>query len=105
MEKLYTSKTFLKMADGRMHIPHPTPLDPPVAISYRNHQKSRAYLAWHKAPLPPLNTTLNTPKYAKYDAVKSKKDILVLRCPVTKYKVFGLICDRSLYFCKRRRAA
>ena len=28
MEKLdrLTSKTFLKMADGRMHTPHPTPL-------------------------------------------------------------------------------
>ena len=24
MKKLYTSKTFLKMASGRMHIPHPT---------------------------------------------------------------------------------
>ena len=29
MEKLLTSKTFLKMAGGRMHTPHPTPLDPP----------------------------------------------------------------------------
>ena len=34
MEKLYTSKTFLKMAGGRIHTPHPTPLDPPLAISY-----------------------------------------------------------------------
>ena len=25
MKKLYTSKTFLKMAGGRMHTPHPTP--------------------------------------------------------------------------------
>ena len=25
MEKLYTSKAFLKMAGGRMHTPHPTP--------------------------------------------------------------------------------
>ena len=25
MEKLYLSKTFLKMAGGRMHTPHPTP--------------------------------------------------------------------------------
>ena len=31
MKKLYTSKTFLKMAGGRMHNPHPTPLDPPLA--------------------------------------------------------------------------
>ena len=52
MEKLYrpSSKTFLKMADGRMHNPHPTPLDPPLAISYRNHQKSLAYFS-HLAPL------------------------------------------------------
>ena len=46
MEKLYTSKTFLKMTDGRMHTPHPTPLD----MSYRNHQKSPAYFS-HLAPL------------------------------------------------------
>ena len=45
MEKFYTSKTFLKMADGRMHIPHPTPLDSPLAISYRNHQKNLAYFS------------------------------------------------------------
>ena len=25
MEKLYASKTILKMAGGRMHTPHPTP--------------------------------------------------------------------------------
>ena len=49
MKKLYTTKTFLKMAGGRMHIPHPTPLGPPLAISYRNHQKSLAYLN-HLAP-------------------------------------------------------
>ena len=50
MEKLYTSKTCLKMAGGRMHTPHPTPLDPPLAISYRNHYKSMAYFS-HLAPL------------------------------------------------------
>ena len=49
MEKLYTSKTCLKMA-GRMHTPHPTLLDPPLAISYRNHYKSMAYFS-HLAPL------------------------------------------------------
>ena len=42
MEKLHTLKTFLKMAGGRMRTPHPTPLDPPLAISYRNYQKSLA---------------------------------------------------------------
>ena len=50
MEKLYTSKTCLKMAGGRMHTPHPTPLDPPLAISYGNHQKGMAYFS-HLAPL------------------------------------------------------
>ena len=50
MEKLYTSKTLLKMAGGRMDTTHPTPLDPPLAISYRNHQKSQAYFS-HLAPL------------------------------------------------------
>ena len=45
-EKLYTSNTFLKMAGGRMHTPHPSPL----SISYRNHQKSLAYFS-HLAPL------------------------------------------------------
>ena len=71
MEKLYTSKTHLKMAGERMHTPHPTPL----AIRYRNYQKSLVYFshltslilfffnsvlkrpsqkgggAWHNAPL------------------------------------------------------
>ena len=50
MEKLHASKTFLKMAGGRMHIPHPTPLDSPLTISYRNHQKNLAYFS-HLAPL------------------------------------------------------
>ena len=34
MEKFYASKTFLKMAGGKMHTPHPTLL----AISYRTEQ-------------------------------------------------------------------
>ena len=51
MEKLYASKAFLKMAGGRMHAPHPTPLYPRQAISYRiNLQKSLAYFS-HLAPL------------------------------------------------------
>ena len=71
MEKLCVSTTFLKMAGGRMHIPHPTPLDSPLTISYRNHQKNLAYFShltplvlffllkgrvkrgtWHNGPLP-----------------------------------------------------
>ena len=38
------------MAGGRMHTFHPTPLDPTLVISYRNHQKSVAYFS-HLAPL------------------------------------------------------
>ena len=33
-----------------MHTPHPTPLDPSLAINYRNHQKSLAYFS-HLIPL------------------------------------------------------
>ena len=40
-----TSKMFLKIAGGRMDIPHPTPLDPPLAMSYGNHQKSLTYFS------------------------------------------------------------
>ena len=47
---LYTSKTFLKMCGGRMRTPHPTPLDPPSAISFRNHQKNLACFS-HLTPL------------------------------------------------------
>ena len=50
MENLYASKTFLKMAGGRMHAPYPTPLDPPLALSYKNYQKSLAYFS-HLASL------------------------------------------------------
>ena len=42
-KKLYLSKTILKMAGGGVHAPNPTPLDPPLTISYENHQKSLAY--------------------------------------------------------------
>ena len=34
----------------RMHTPHPTPLDLPLVISYRNRQKSLAYFSY-LAPL------------------------------------------------------
>ena len=50
MEKLHTSKTFLKTAGGRMDSPHPTPLDPPLVMGYGNHQKSLVYFS-HLAPL------------------------------------------------------
>ena len=47
MKKLYrpTSKTFWKMAGGKMCSPDSTPLDPHLAICYGNHQKSLAYLS------------------------------------------------------------
>ena len=46
MEKMYRSKTFFKMAGRKMHTPHPTLLDPPLAIRYKNHQKSPAYFSY-----------------------------------------------------------
>ena len=49
MEKLYASKTLLEKADGWMY-DLIQPLDPHLAISYRNYQKSLAYLS-HQAPL------------------------------------------------------
>ena len=50
MEKLFTAKTFLKMAGGRMHTRYPISLDQPLDISYRNHQKNLAYFS-HLAAL------------------------------------------------------
>ena len=50
MEKLCTLKTFLKMAGGRMHTPHPTPLDPRLGVSYRTHQNSMVRFS-HLVPL------------------------------------------------------
>ena len=47
MEKLYTSKTFLKMTGTweDVRTPHPISLYPPLGISYRNHPKSLAYFS------------------------------------------------------------
>ena len=54
MEKLYTSKTLLKMAGGRMHNSSLILLfgSAPGQINYKNHQKSLGlvYLS-HLAPL------------------------------------------------------
>ena len=41
MEKLYTSKTFLKMAGGRMHTPHPNPPHPPLANGHKLQKPSK----------------------------------------------------------------
>ena len=53
MDKLYTSKTHLKMAGGKMYTPgpHPIPLDLPLAMSYGSHQKSLAYFSYSMARL------------------------------------------------------
>ena len=50
MKKLYTSKTFLKVVGERMDTPYPIPLDPFLAISYGNHQKSLGIFS-HLTPL------------------------------------------------------
>ena len=54
MAKLYSSKTFLKMAGGRMHSKHtPPPIPgsaPDYKLHYRNHQKNLTYFS-HLAPL------------------------------------------------------
>ena len=47
-EKLYISKTN-GWHGGRIYTPHLSILDPPLAITYRNHQKSLAYFS-HLAP-------------------------------------------------------
>ena len=50
MEKLYSRKTFFKMAGGGMHPLHP-PLDPLLrgvggqSLNYKSHQKSLAYFS------------------------------------------------------------
>ena len=49
-EKIIRIKNMFENGWWRMHTPHPTPLDSPLAISYRNHQKSLAYFS-HLAPL------------------------------------------------------
>ena len=49
MKKLYTSKTFSKRLVGRGIPLILRPLGPPLAISYKNHQKSLAYFS-HMAP-------------------------------------------------------
>ena len=46
MEKfIYIKNIFQNGWWEDMHTPHPAPLDPPLAISYKNHQKSLAYVS------------------------------------------------------------
>ncbi len=42
--KIVYIKNIFENGWWRKHTPHLTPLDPPLAISYRNHQKSVAYM-------------------------------------------------------------
>ena len=49
MEKLYTLKTFLKMAGGKMHTPHLTPGSVP-GYKHQKPSKESAYSS-HLAPL------------------------------------------------------
>ena len=68
-----------------MHTPHPTPLDPPLAISYRNHQKSVAYFSYLAQLILFLFTkrqsqkgggmTQCPPKYATGSVAIVKRDI------------------------------
>ena len=46
MEKLYTSKTFLKMAGGRMHAPHPTPRSAPGHKQQKPSKESGIFLSF-----------------------------------------------------------
>ena len=80
-----------------MLTPHPTPLDPPLAINYRNHQKSLVYFshltplisflrkglsqkeggAWHNAPLDTLLVVTSVDvQLSTQNQVKRKK------CPI-----------------------
>ena len=47
--KIVLSKTLLEKTGGKdTYTSHPSPLDPPMAISYKNHQKGLAYFShWH----------------------------------------------------------
>ena len=71
MEKLYTRKIFLKMAGGRMHTPHLTPLDLPLAISYINHQKSLACFS-HLTPLIVFFFTKRRSRKGDYGTIPSQ---------------------------------
>ena len=107
MEKLHTSKTFSKMAGGRMHTPHLTP-DPPLTISYKNHGKSLAYFShfaplilfffllkgrvkgggpWHNAPLNALPTALHLFR----DMIVIEKESTIASSVIDKLVAFFLI--------------
>ena len=110
MEKLYTPKTFSKMAGGRMHTPHPFPLNPPLVISYKNHRKSQAYFshyaplylfffterqsqkegAWHNASL--LNTLLMTALHLVCDMIIIGKELTIAFSAIDKLVTFRAGC-------------
>ena len=52
MKKLHALKTFLKKAGGRMHTPHPTPLDSLLAIATETIKRIwHISVTWQLAPL------------------------------------------------------
>ena len=73
MVTLYTSKTLLKMASGRMYTPglHPTPLDLPLAMSCRNHRKILAYFRY-----------LTPSVFVFFTKRQSKKGRSMAQCPL-----------------------
>ena len=91
MEKLQVSKSVLKMAGERMHIPHPTPLYPPLAISYRNHQKSLASLCTISFVL----------FYHNAESIRSY--LCYLPVPSFDFCQFAVICDRCVCIGDKRK--
>ena len=91
-EKLYrlTLNTILKMAGGKMDTPypHPTPLDPLRAVSYRNHQKCLAYFS-HLEPLVLFSfTKRQTQKGGLCHNAPLPRNMHLLRTVVKVKKIF-----------------
>ena len=93
MEKLYTSKTFLKMAGGRMHTSHPTPLAIATETIERvwhilvtwHHQfcnfspKGRVKKGGHGTMPPPKHAFVSTFGPTKVLMVDFQKKVFVVR--------------------------
>ena len=104
MEKLCrpTSKSFLKIAGEMMHTSHPNSLDPLLAISYRNHQKSLAYFS-HLAPIVLLFFTKR----------QNQKGEAMVQCPPNYVPVTGYWRDdlpnkifaKFMIYCKLREVS
>ena len=81
MEKLYKSKTFLKMAGGRMHTPHPTHLDLPLNINkLQKPSKKPGIFTLLIRPTCIIFFTTQSPSHLKNDASPStRKTLRVLK--------------------------